>query len=144
MSVVPPPSPALRAAFAATLFEVLDAPTITLTIGMPGVDIDAWLHTCNAASATIITAWNPFSAALAPEVNAERQRALITAVDAAGLRWCEAQGRDPAGEWPPELSLCVFDAPLDLIDRWLAGFAQYAAVTADAAGCHLLWHPALR
>jgi len=128
----------------ATLFEVLDAPTITLTVGMPAAGIETWLRTCGAASAAIVTAWNPFSAALAPEVNAARQRELITAVDAAGLRRCAAQGRDPAGEWPPELSLCVFDAPLDLIDRWLAGFEQYAAVTADAAGCRLRWHPAVR
>lgn len=144
MSAVPQPSPELRAAYAATLFEVLDAPTITLTIGMPAADIAAWLHACEATSAAIITAWNPFSVALAPAVNAARQLELIAVVDAAGLRWRAAQGRDPAGGWPPEASLCVLDAPPELVDRWLADFEQFAAVTADRSGCRLRWHPASR
>lgn len=138
----PRPSPSLLAAYNATLFEVLTTPAAALLVGGQGPLVGDWLLGVGANSAVIITAWNPFSRSTEQAANEQKQAQLLAEVEAAGLQWLPAQGRDAAGVWPPEPSLCVLDASLILIDRWLANFEQFAAVTIDPInGCQLRWHP---
>lgn len=59
------------------------------------------------SSALLITACNPFGRPLSDEVNAARQADLAATLAAMGLSALAAQGRDPAGSWPPEPSFLV-------------------------------------
>jgi len=140
-----PPTSELVSAYRETVFCVYGNALIDLKIGAPADMHDAWLTRIGKRSAVVITAWNPFSQATNLALNQERQQELITAVDDAALSWCNAAGKDPTGQWPPEESLCVFDAFSDTIDLWLRQFSQYAVVIAEIGKpCNLLWHPDLR
>jgi hypothetical protein len=135
----PLPTPELAASYDAALYEVDGDAPVTLRIGQsPPV---AWLPGLGANSATLITAWNPFSQALDEAINQARLQQLTEVVSAAGLRHVPARGRDPSGLWTPEPGLCVLDLPQPLALQWLRDFDQFAAVVADDQGCRLLWHP---
>jgi len=135
----PPPTPELVASYGAALYEVQGEPPAVLRIG--NAPPQGWLQQLGASSATLITAWNPFSQALEEAVNLERLYRLIAAVEAAGLRHGPARGCDPSGLWTPEPGLCVLDLPNALARQWLRDFDQFAAVVADEESCRLLWHP---
>ena len=47
-----------------------------------------------AAPVVVVTAWNPDSVHLEPDVNAARQRRLVLELDTGGLEWWPATGRD--------------------------------------------------
>jgi len=133
------PTPDLVASYEAALYEVAGDSPVLLRIGASAPQ--PWLQRLNAKTATLITAWNPFSQALEDSVNRARLQALTEAVGAEGLRHLPAQGRDPSGLWAPEPGLCVLDASRALALQWLRDFDQFAAVIADAGSCRLLWHP---
>ena len=140
---IPPPS--LVLAYESTIFVVSDSPEVALHIGDGASTHSEWLNRHKAKTATIITAFNPFSAALSEEANEVRQKTLKSQVRAAGLSYLEAAGHDPSGKWPPEASICVWDAPENLLDDWLIEFGQYAVVQVSLAeNCGLLWHPDIR
>ncbi|PZP30130.1 MAG: hypothetical protein DI603_15325 [Roseateles depolymerans] len=138
----PKPSAALIGAYLATRFEVLDNPPASFLIGASPEAAAAWLRQARATHACVITAWNPFSEPTDHAENQRQQDQLVRALNDQGLRYLAAQGCDPTGEWPPEPSLCVLDAPISLVDQLLVQFRQFAAVTIDSVnGCQLRWHP---
>lgn len=136
------PPPELVAAYESTVFCIYGSSPSELKIDSEPAHHSRWLKHLGRSSATVVTAWNPFSQARPLEVNQERQLALIAMVNQTGLTWCPAAGVDPSGRWPAEESICVFDADDANIDRWLEVFGQYAVVHAEVDGsCTLLWHP---
>lgn len=145
MSQVPTPSDALRAAYAGALYEVLAAPQACFRLGPGGTEAGPWLAQLGAQSASILTAWNPFSEARPELENLAAQARLRARIEAAGWCWLPAQGADPAGAWPAEPSLCVLDLPEAALDALLLEFRQYAAVCITAQhGARLHWHPEIR
>lgn len=137
------PTEQLIAAYMAAEYRVHGDLPITLRVGAaaPG----GWLEVLGCQSATVVTAWNPFSEQLPADENLARQRELVAIVEAAGLRWLPAVGQDPAGQWLAEESACVLDAPLALVYAWLARFGQFAAVRVERGErCRLVWHPEVR
>jgi len=50
-----------------------------------------------ATPVVVVTAWNPDSVRLEPDVNAARQRRLVLDLDTRGLSWWPATGRDLGG-----------------------------------------------
>lgn len=139
---LPTPSAALIAAYRATRFEVVDSPKASFLIGDDPEMAAAWLAQARVTQACIITAWNPFSEPTDHAENQRQQDQLVRVLNDQGLRFLAAQGCDPTGEWPPEPSLCVLDAPTSLVDQLLVQFRQFAAVTIDPVnGCQLRWHP---
>jgi len=135
----PRPTLSLEASYRNALYEVAGDDPLVLRIGA-AVPL-SWLQHRGAHSATLITAWNPFSRELPEPVNLARLQQLRRAVDAAGLRHLPARGCDPSGLWTPEPGLCVLDLAEALAGEWLREYEQFAAVVADARGCRLLWHP---
>lgn len=136
------PTEGLVAAFKATDFHVLGSQPRTLKVGQAPECHNEWLRQLGYQSATVITAWNPFSKARSERTNSRRQRQLLKLIVDAGLSWVDAKGQDPTGDWPPEKSLCVFDASRAHANTWLVKFRQYAAVEArEGKACELVWHP---
>lgn len=134
----------LRRAYRATDYQIHSRPPIVLRVGGPVAGLADWLATGGCDTALVITAFNPFSRPTPATENLQQQEALQTAVRASGLSHVAAEGVGRDGAWPPEPSLCVFDAPAPLVDTWLIAFSQAAVVVADAQGCRLVWHPGLR
>ncbi|MGA2551747.1 MAG: DUF3293 domain-containing protein [Burkholderiaceae bacterium] len=136
------PDAALVVAYEATEYRVFGPNPCLLKVGDRGGLCDTWLDRARATSASILTAWNPFSLALSPAHNARRQRLLRARVRASKLSFAPAEGRDPSGQWPPEPSVCVFDLSEPMLMVWLMEFEQYAALRVVLGGeCHLAWHP---
>lgn len=132
-------------AYSKTEFTVFGTDGHVLRIGQGAQEAAAWLLRHGARSATVVTAWNPFSCELTPEQNQERQLRLQQELASTALHTLAAQGQDKLSEWPAEPSLCVFDGTADQIDSWLVKFEQNAVVQVDHTGvCTLVWHPDLR
>src|SRR5262249_4779970 len=103
----------LLSAYVATDFVVFDGgEDWVLKVGVPSPQVDALLDRHGATRATIVTAFNPRSRVLPPEVNLARHRALRRLPDARGLSFLFGAGRDPGGEWIAETECIVFGVPL--------------------------------
>ncbi len=136
----PNATPALRAAYAATDYEVAGA---VLRIGAPTPRLDLGAHPWSRVA--ILTACNPFSEARGAARNQRAQRALADELGRAGRTFVPALGRDPSGAWPPEPSFAVLDPTDSELDLWLRRYRQNAVVVADRDGSAALrWHPDVR
>ena len=136
-------SAAFIAAYKATLYEV-QSPNglITLKVGMR-VD-DMHLLGTSVERVSVVTAFNPFSHCLTSEENLIRHRLLTKAVENANRRYFPAQGRDPTGEWAPEISLAILDPTDAELDNWMRTFEQNAVLIADnGSTAKLRFHPGL-
>jgi len=124
----PPSLPStLLDAYKATDFVVGD-PEITLRVGEASAEMDAELRAQGTSRAIVVTAWNPFSEDTAPEANELRQQMLLHELQSDGLGVRDAEGRNPAGTWPPEPSLLVMATDPTLEDRLLRDYEQHAIV----------------
>lgn len=121
-------SPELLAAYASTNYKVdLPSVQITLKVGEGFQPPDGF----TGVRLAVVTAANPFSRRLSDAENAERHVDLVQSVEALGLSWFPAEGVDPTGQWPPEVSLAVVDATDAQLDDWMGRFGQNAVVVAD-------------
>jgi hypothetical protein len=101
---------------------------------------DAWLSRLGKHSATVITAWNPYSRRSTDAANEAKNAELTAAVKAAELAYTPANGRDPSGTWH-EASLCVFDCAAEQRAIWLLEFGQNAALLVERGRSpELVWH----
>ncbi|NML14839.1 DUF3293 domain-containing protein [Azohydromonas caseinilytica] len=129
----------LLAGYANTNYFVagLDAP---LHPGDRNPALAGFLAGQGARSLAVLTAYNPRSQMLSLEENARRQGALRAALEAAGLRCVEAEGRARDGSARPvEPLLAVFDAPPLLLQRLMEEFGQNAVLLAAADAPPRLW-----
>jgi hypothetical protein len=103
----------LLAAYTATDFVVFEGDERwALHVGVASPRIDALLDRHGAASATIVTAFNPRSQVLAPDANQTRHRALVRLLEGRRLPFLYGEGRDPSGQWTPETECIVFGISL--------------------------------
>ena len=126
------------AAYTAAEYHVYGAKPIVLRMGY-SEQVACWLDSLDAYLAFVIPVIN------GPRPRDERnslQHRLVEAAQGAGLRWTAAQVVDPTGEMPTGESICVFDAPLALIDEWLRYFDQKTVLQASGSG-NVSWrlHP---
>lgn len=112
-------SPALLEAYRAAEYAV-DDPHVVIRIGEPNPALDALL--AGAGRAAFLTAANPGSERRSDEENRCSLIALREALDAAGWRALEGEGRDPKGAWRAERSFLVLgishDQALELARRF--------------------------
>ena len=98
--------------------HVRGAGEVMLRIGEPAPGLDAVLAELGLAEWCFVTAWNPYSQPLAPGANADRNAALRTELDSAGLAYHAGEGRGDDPGWAPEASFLVLglgrDAARDL------------------------------
>ena len=103
----------LVSAYTATDFVVFDGDQDwVLKVGVASPRIDALLDRYGATRATIVTAFNPRSRVLPPDVNMTRHRSLVELLEERGLPFLYGEGRDPRGEWIAETECIVFGISL--------------------------------
>ena len=137
-------TPELIAAYERAEFHVYGRKPTVLRIKRDE-SVAAWLDSVDAHLAFVLSASNRLAAPGFAVENLKRQERLIAAVQDARLRWTAAQGTDPAGVLSPVDGVCVFDAPLALVDEWMRRFEQDLVVQASGSGnVTLRLHPAER
>ncbi len=133
------PQHPLESAYARAVYRV-DAPAgpFTIRVGQPSPGAEALLTAHGRACWAYLTACNPGSERLPPEVNAERTARLRERLR--GFHVLEGEGGSPEGDWPPEHSFLVLgldEAQASEIARDF-GQAAYVAGTLGAAA-RLVW-----
>lgn len=105
-----------------------------LRLGWPCEPLAAVMVARGTATACFLTAWNPESVPRTEAENQADQTRLKARLEALGLTWLSAEGRDPDGGWDAEPSLVAlglaFDQACDLADE----FGQNAVLFAGADG----------
>lgn len=114
-------------------YEVLAGPGIDLVVDQPSPWLEQLMARHLAATAAVITAWNPFSQPLALPENRDRQARLKHRLVDAGCDWLPMFGHDPHGAWPGEEMLLVIGAPPAALARLGTEFDQNAILLATAA-----------
>jgi hypothetical protein len=119
-----PPSRNLVEAYRQARYRVQTALPFELRVGEPSAAADAWLAQGGAASAVLITAYNPRSEPQPQARNAAAQERLRSELRAAGYRWLEGEG---SGEnWPPEPCLFVLGLSRSEAAAWARRYGQHA------------------
>lgn len=125
----------LLAAYLATEYRFQEH---TLKIGHRHPEFDRWLATYGFTKYAFITPYNPLSRPLSAWVNAQRLRQFVGVLQANGLSFGPADATDPAGEWPTEQGVFVFDLPAGRVHALGRSFQQYAVVEGRIGGVPLL------
>ncbi|CAH0999662.1 hypothetical protein LEM8419_00962 [Neolewinella maritima] len=112
-----------------------------LKIGQPHPEFDRWLAELGHSSYTILTAYNPLSTPLPQVVNAARHRTLTALVDQLRYAHVVASGSDPAGHWPDEHGLCLFDLPEEKSIHLARLYEQHAIVVGGLGRTPRLLYP---
>ena len=109
-----------------------DGSEARLKLGRPCPPLADAMAERNAVTACFLTAWNPESV---PRGEAEKQAAqtrLKARLEARGLRWLAAEGRDPDGGWVSEPSLVAlgltFEQACDLGDAYGQNAVLFAGI----------------
>jgi hypothetical protein len=100
-----PLPPDLLAAYRSALYVVFGAPDLVIRIGEPNEVLDAVMDEEGADTAAYLTAANPGGELQEKRANELACAALHQALADAGYACYLGEGRDPAGDWPPEPSV---------------------------------------
>ena len=122
------------AAYLATEYRIQGEWPLALRIGQPDAQLAALYRTHSVETATVLTAWNPYSEPRPDAKNRAAQGHLISELDRLGLRHEPGHGADPTGIWPPEDSRLVFGLDLATATSLGIRFGQngYVWAAADA------------
>jgi hypothetical protein len=120
----------LIAAYRAALYEVDagEGAVIGFRVEEPCAALDDILRAHAAASAVLITAYNPRSRRQSAEDNTDAHRDLLAAVAKMGCDVLPSRGRDPDGKWPVEPGLLIFNLSHEKALALARRFGQYAVV----------------
>jgi hypothetical protein len=103
----------LLSAYAATDFFVFDeGEEWAINVGQDSPRVDRLLERFAVETATVVTAYNPRSRVLTPEENAARHRSLTAILKEQEWPFLLGEGRDPSGQWIPEIECIVFGTSL--------------------------------
>ena len=139
----PPLDHAQKVAYSRADYAV-DMLDIIVRIGESSAALDAELARRNVDSASMITAYNPFSAQGEAQANEIRQQWLQSRLNAAGTSFLAAEGRDPLGSWLPEPGVIAFGVTSEMDNRLMTDFEQHAIVRIVRHGpAELVFHPVL-
>jgi len=135
----------LIAAYRATdyVLFVAEGEEVTLNIGLPNPVFDRVLDRRGAATAVVVTAYNPRSVVLSDAENRSRHRELTALLDERGHDYALGEGRDPTGAWKAELECVVFGIPVETGLELARRFAQNAIVFVTKGGVPELAYPEL-
>lgn len=105
---------------------------VVLRIGAPNSELAQLHRRYHAHCSAFITACNPRSERLGPDLNAQRQQALAAAIARLGHPAIAGVGQHPTGDWPVEPSYLVPGLGRSAALRLAEQFEQHALVWADA------------
>ena len=114
---------------------------VTLNIGAPSPEFDRVLDRRGAATAVVVTAYNPRSVVLQESENRARHRDLTALLEARGCDYVLGEGRDPTGAWKAELECVVFGIPPETGLELARRFDQNAIVFVTRGGAPELLYP---
>ncbi|MBD3674336.1 MAG: DUF3293 domain-containing protein [Planctomycetaceae bacterium] len=106
--------------------------SLTLHVGELLPEQNLALLQAGVISWCVVTAWNPQSQLRSADRNDAAQDDLKAEIESYGLKWWEAAGRDPAGEWPTEESCFVLNISPEQTGSLCEKFGQLAALYGDA------------
>jgi hypothetical protein len=118
-----------------------DGHDVILNIGRHNREFDRELDRRHAATAVVVTAYNPRSAVLSDSENNARHAQLTELLDARGHDYALGEGRDPTGHWKPELECVVFGIPIEAGLELARRFEQNAIVFVARGGVPELAYP---
>lgn len=111
-----------------------------LKVGHRHPEFDGWLTEQGYLHYAYLTAYNPHSQLLPPAENTHRQGLLEGFLRDDGLCFAPAEGRDPAGRWPAETGVFLFDVSAREVHELARAFGQNAVVEGKAGGVpFLIW-----
>jgi hypothetical protein len=116
---------------------------ITLNIGRSSAEFDRVLDARGAATAVIVTAYNPRSIVLSDAENRARHGELVASIERRGYDYALGEGRDPTGHWKAELECVVFGIPLEAGLDLARAFDQNAIVFIRRGAAPELAYPKL-
>jgi len=124
---VPARSRDLERAFRGTEYRVTGRPPLALRCGRASAGLRAWMRAHQAASAAMLTAWNPGALPRPAQANRRAQARLERALrDLKPLALRRGSNRDLAGRWPAEPSLWALGLSLAQARALAARFGQAA------------------
>lgn len=100
----------------------------TLRTGTPQPAFDAWLRERGYAAYSFVTPHNPMSEPLPPAKNAGRYAEFLRLIEARGYEHAPAAAHDPAGAWPTEHGVLLFDVPQVKVRELARDWQQNAVV----------------
>ncbi len=128
------PADTLLEAYRTTRFVAYDRDRqVVATVGEHAPEMDDLLHRLAARSGVFITAWNPRSIVLPPEINAAAAGRLDARIAAEGFRALPHRGFSADPAWHPEEGLFVLDIEFDNAIAMATDFGQNA-ITAVTLG----------
>lgn len=101
-------------AYLATEYRIGGVLDFALIVGRHHPSLATLMGKHDAGSATVVTAWNPYSQPRPDAENARDQNRLVEELDQRGLVHFPGHGADPTGQWPPEDSRLALS--IDLAD----------------------------
>jgi hypothetical protein len=120
----------LVAVYRATDYVIFDDERqITLRIDEVNPAADDLLRRLGAATATLITGWNPESVPLSAAENDRRQAMLWQWIADHRLFAFSTEARDPSGQWPAEEGYLILDIAAETVAALGRQFDQNAIVT---------------
>lgn len=105
-----------------------------LRLGRACEPLAAVMAARGAVTACFLTAWNPESVPRGEPENQAAQDRLKARIEALGLTWLAAEGRDPDGGWDAEPSLVALGLTFDQACALGDAFGQNAVLFAGADG----------
>ena len=122
-------SPELIRAYREAHYIVLDkGREIRLQVGTVNLELERLMSNKNAHTASVLTAYNPYSEVKIKQENELAQMQLRQRLEELGIATLEAVGRDAKEQWEPEPSVLALDLTLKEAETLADEFGQNAFI----------------
>lgn len=118
----------LIAAYNATRYRIFTDTSFNMRIGQRSSHLLKLYKKYNCLSATLITAWNPYSVITSESDNTTAQLRLETVLSERSVPFISAIGEDPEMEWSGEESVLALNLDLNTAKELGIEFQQNAVV----------------
>ncbi len=127
----------LKTAYYNTLYRVYDPP-LTIKIGQHHPALDRLLEKHHRQTWAYLTACNPGSQLLLPQVNAQRQAQLLADLEKTDFLTFPGTGEGLEASWPPEASLLLLGISFEVASKIGRTYGQLAFLYGEKGGPALL------
>ena len=122
-------SPELIRAYREAHYIVLDEGTeIRLKVGTVNLELARLMSNKNAHTASVLTAYNPYSEVKTKQENELAQMQLRQRLEELGIATLEVVGRDAKEQWEPEPSVLALDLTLKEAETLADEYGQNAFI----------------
>ena len=122
---------ALLSAYEITNFHVKADPAFILNVSKSSEELKLLFKKNRVASATFISAWNPYSKSLSSKENQVRNEQLKNELTLRSFKLIDGFGQDPLGQWDGEDSFLVLGISLESSKKLGVQYEQNAIIWSD-------------